>query len=149
MFHSPAIVHHILDCDPYKQSTQPGHLYVRQSLQIIQLVEAPPPPPRISSIIPSSPSTSSCPSSSDDDEEDCSSYCSSLVTPGDSSHAHEPIQWTDDTYNTRMKRVHAWRDGFVKATCSLSGTPAVSPLPPPPRAHTPLQMRARRPSNER
>lgn len=131
---------HAIDCD-LKQS--PGHLFVRQphTIQIIQLVEGPPPPPRpIESVIQTSSagssSASSCPTSSD---EDCSSYCSSVITPDHSA----PVQWTDDTYSTRMKRVHAWRDGFVKATstCPVSGacaSPAalcpLSDAPPEPRA---------------
>ncbi|KAF8141875.1 hypothetical protein EV363DRAFT_1248891, partial [Boletus edulis] len=127
MFHpssdSASSLVHMLDCDPLKQN--PGHLYLCQphTIQIIQLVEATPPPRCISSAICSSStgssSTSSYPSTSDSDE-DCTSYCSSIVTPDDSSHTHEPIPWTDDTYSTRMKRVHAWRDAFVKATCTLS-----------------------------
>lgn len=118
---------HMLDRDPLKPTS--AHLYVCQphTIQIIQLVEAPPPPRRISSVIQStsagssSASASSCPSTSDS-EEDCSSYCSSVVTPDNSSHDREPVPWTDDTYNTRMKRVHAWRDGFVKATSLLAPT---------------------------
>ncbi|KAH0836494.1 hypothetical protein J3R83DRAFT_8130 [Lanmaoa asiatica] len=129
MFHpsssaSSSSIGHMLDCDPLKPNT--GHLYVCQphTIQIIQLVEAPPPPRRISSVIQStsagSSSASSYPSTSDSEEEDCSSYCSSIVTPDESSHDRDPIPWTDDTYSTRMKRVHAWRDGFVKATYPLA-----------------------------
>ncbi|KAG9309924.1 hypothetical protein JVU11DRAFT_9956 [Chiua virens] len=108
---------HMLHCDPLKPNS--GHLYVRQphTIQIIQLVEGPPPPQRrLASVIhssdPRSSSASSGPSTSDS-EEDCSSYCSSVITPDESS---DPIPWTDDTFHTRMKRVHAWRDGFVNAT---------------------------------
>ncbi|KAF9219943.1 hypothetical protein BS17DRAFT_716135 [Gyrodon lividus] len=111
----------------YDQSkVNPGHLYVRQphAIQIIQLVECTPPPRRISSVIESSSagssSASSCPSTSDSEEE-CSSYCSSIVTPDESSQDREPVPWTDDTYNTRMKRVYDWRDGFTKATSALTG----------------------------
>ncbi|KIJ65227.1 hypothetical protein HYDPIDRAFT_89043 [Hydnomerulius pinastri MD-312] len=110
----------------YDQSkVNPGHLYVRQphAIQIIQLVEGPPPPRRISSVIESSSagssSASSYPSTSDSEEE-CSSYCSSVVTPNESSQDREPVAWTDDTYNTRMKRVYDWRDGFTKATNARS-----------------------------
>lgn len=140
MFHpsSPSLVH-MLDCDPLKPNT--GHLYLCQphTIQIIQLVEATPPPRCISSVIrssslasdsDSSDSNSSYPSTSDSDE-DCTSYCSSIITPDDSSHDREPIPWTDDTYSTRMKRVHAWRDAFVKATCTLSGA-SIAPASPPP-----------------
>ncbi|KAG8220777.1 hypothetical protein J3R82DRAFT_2209 [Butyriboletus roseoflavus] len=140
----------MLDCDPRKPNT--GHLYLRQphTIQIIQLVEATPPPRPISSVIQStsvasssSSSASSYPYTSDSDE-DCSSYCSSMVTPDKSSHDRDPVPWTDDTYNTRMKRVHAWRDGFVKATCgtSLSPLPAARPL-------TRTQTHAHHPSNGR
>ncbi|KAF8554310.1 hypothetical protein OG21DRAFT_1412796 [Imleria badia] len=126
----------MLECDPLKPNT--GHLYLCQphTVQIIQLVEATPPPRCISSVIrssypvSSSSSSSSYPSTSTSDE-DCSSYCSSIVTPDDSSHDREPIPWTDDTYSTRMKRVHAWRDAFVKATCTLSGA-SIAPASPPP-----------------
>ena len=127
---SSSSIGHMLDCDPLKPN--PGHLYLRQphAIQIIQLVEGPPPPRRISSVIHSTSSASSYPSTSDS-EEDCSSYCSSMVTPAESSHQRDPIPWTDDTYTTRMKRVHAWRDAFVKATCPAPGT---SLSPPRPRA---------------
>ncbi|KAG2358972.1 hypothetical protein BDR07DRAFT_1416143 [Suillus spraguei] len=37
--------------DPYSEKVNPGHLYVRDAIQIIQLVEASPPPRRISSDI--------------------------------------------------------------------------------------------------
>ncbi|KAF9244159.1 hypothetical protein BU15DRAFT_42426 [Melanogaster broomeanus] len=103
----------------------PNHLYVYEphAIQIIQLVEGPPPPRRISSVIESSSSgcssASSCPSSSD--SEECSSYCSSIVTPNQSSRDQEPVPWTDDTFNIRMKRVCDWRDGFTKATSALTG----------------------------
>ncbi|KIK92987.1 hypothetical protein PAXRUDRAFT_146071 [Paxillus rubicundulus Ve08.2h10] len=112
---------HMLAYDQSK--VNPGHLYVRQphTIQIIQLVEGPPPPRRISSVIESSSasssSASSCPSTSDSEAE-CSSYCSSIVTPDESSHDREPAPWTDDTYDTRMKRVYDWRDGFTQATNS-------------------------------
>lgn len=102
----------------------PNHLYVYEphAIQIIQLVEGPPPPRRISSVIESSSSgcssASSCPSSSD--SEECSSYCSSIVTPNESSRDQEPVPWTDDTFNIRMKRVCDWRDGFTKATSALT-----------------------------
>lgn len=121
----------MLDCDPVKQNLNHRYLCQPRTIQIIQLVEATPPPRRISSVISSSAcssSTSSYPSTSDS-EEDRSSYCSSIVTPDDSSHNRAPIMWTDDTYNTRMKRVHAWRDAFVKATCTLSGASPTSPSP--------------------
>ncbi|KAI9573891.1 hypothetical protein HD554DRAFT_2053654 [Boletus coccyginus] len=110
----------VLDCDPLKHN--PGHLFLCQphAIQIIQLVEATPPPRRISSVILSSSAGSSYPSTSDDDDpSSCSSYCSSIVTPDESSHTRQPVPWTDDTYSTRMKRVHAWRDAFLKATCTV------------------------------
>ncbi|KAH7885783.1 hypothetical protein F5I97DRAFT_2060327 [Phlebopus sp. FC_14] len=136
----------------YDQSkVNSGHLLVRQphTIQIIQLVEGPPPPPRTrrrlspsdmdsssASSSESYPSTSDC--ESEEEEEECSSYCSSIVTPEDSSSAGAQQQqqracvaWTDDTYNVRMKRIHDWRDGFVKATtsgaCALTGS-CSSPL---------------------
>ncbi|KAG6374799.1 hypothetical protein JVT61DRAFT_4182 [Boletus reticuloceps] len=99
MFHpssdSASSLVHMLDCDPLKQN--PGHLYLCQphTIQIIQLVEATPPPRCISSVVCSSStgssSISSYPSTSDSDE-DCTSYCSSIVTPDDSSHNHAPIR---------------------------------------------------------
>lgn len=131
MFHPSSDLVHMLNCDPLKQNT--GHLYFCQphTIQIIQLVEATPPPRCISSSSsPASSSVSSYPSTSDS-EEDCSSYCSSIITPDDSSHSREPIPWTDDSYSTRMKRVHAWRDASVKATCTFAGA-SVGPLSPSP-----------------
>ncbi|KAG2122673.1 hypothetical protein BD769DRAFT_1473820 [Suillus cothurnatus] len=114
MLHSPHIF------DPYKDKVNPGHLYVRQphdAIQIIQLVEASPPPRRISSDIESSFSSgSSYPSTSDsEDDEDCSSYCSSFVTPPHPSQHREPVVWTDDTYDVRMKRIQKWRDNSMSA----------------------------------
>ncbi|KAI6001314.1 hypothetical protein EDD15DRAFT_2158585 [Pisolithus albus] len=99
----------------------PGHLYVREpnAIQIIQLVEGPPPAPRnISSVIQSASAGCSYPSTSESGEEECSSYCSSVVTPYESCKDHEPVPWTDDTYDTRMKRVHLWRDAVTKGTLS-------------------------------
>ncbi|KAG2147829.1 uncharacterized protein EDB93DRAFT_1145562 [Suillus bovinus] len=106
--------------DPYKEKVNPSHLYVRQphdAIQIIQLVEATPPPRPTSSDIDSSFSSgSSYPSTSDsEDEEDCSSYCSSFVTPPHPSQDREPVAWTDDTYDVRMKRIQNWRDHSIKA----------------------------------
>lgn len=101
----------------------PGHLYVREpnAIQIIQLVEGPPPAPRnISSVIQSASAGCSYPTTSESDEEECSSYCSSVVTPYESCKDHEPVPWTDDTYDTRMKRVHLWRDAVTK---DLSSSP--------------------------
>lgn len=106
-----------------------GHLYVREphAIQIIQLVEGPPPSPRnISSVIQSASAESSYPSTSESDEEECSSYCSSVVTPYESCKDHEPAPWTDDTYDIRMKRVHLWRDAVTKDLPS----PCSSPLKP-------------------
>ncbi|KAI6101125.1 hypothetical protein EDD16DRAFT_1694731 [Pisolithus croceorrhizus] len=103
-----------------------GHLYVREphAIQIIQLVEASPPPPRnISSVIQSASAGSSYPSTSESDEEECSSYCSSVVTPDESCKDREPAPWADDTYSIRMKRVHLWRDAVTKdpsSPCSSS-----------------------------
>ncbi|KAG1738936.1 uncharacterized protein EDB91DRAFT_1223792 [Suillus paluster] len=119
--------------DPYNEKVNPGHLYVRQphAIQIIQLVEASPPPPRISSLIDSSSSGfssgSSYPSTSDSEDEDCSSYCSSFATPPDSSQDREPVVWTDDTYDVRMKRIQNWRDHLTKAI-SASPEPRSSSL---------------------
>lgn len=121
--------------DSYKEKVNPGHLYVRQphdAIQIIQLVEASPPPRRISSAIESSSygfsSGSSYPSTSDsEDEEDCSSYCSSFVTPPHPSQDREPVVWTDDTYDVRMKRIQNWRDNSMKAM-SASAEPRSSSL---------------------
>ncbi|KAG2064788.1 hypothetical protein BDR04DRAFT_1109581 [Suillus decipiens] len=115
--------------DPYSEKVNPGHLYVRDAIQIIQLVEASPPPRRISSDIDSSSygfsSGSSYPSTSDsEDEEDCSSYCSSFVTP---SQDREPVVRTDDTYDIRMKRIQNWRDNSIKAM-SVSPEPRSSSL---------------------
>jgi hypothetical protein len=105
--------------DPYKEKVNPGHLYVRDAVQIIQLVEASPPPRPASSSYGFS-SGSSYPSTSDsEDEEDCSSYCSSFVTP--SSQDREPVAWTDDTYDIRMKRIHNWRDHSIKAMSASAG----------------------------
>lgn len=107
----------VINCD----LKHPNHLVVCEphAIQIIQLVEGPPPPRRPISSFQSS--SDSCPSDSESDE-DCSSYCSSIVTPDDADPERAPIPWADDTYSLRIQRVHAWRDGFVKATCDLSGT---------------------------
>ncbi|KAG6331630.1 hypothetical protein ID866_7461 [Astraeus odoratus] len=117
----PSPLHNMLALDHAKVS--PGHLYVCQpnAIQIIQLVEGPPPPPRrISSVLGSTAAGSSYPSTSDSEEgsEQCSSYCSSIVTPDESSKEHEPAPWTDETYSIRMRRVRAWRDAAHDASSS-------------------------------
>ncbi|EGO20570.1 hypothetical protein SERLADRAFT_373340 [Serpula lacrymans var. lacrymans S7.9] len=119
---------------PYAPSKlSPAHLYVRQphAIQIIQLVEGPPPPPRrISSVVysssaGSSSSSSSYPSTSDPDSEhseDCSSYCSSYMTPEHSSEDREIAPTSDDTFAIRMKRVCDWRENLTKAMGASPGT---------------------------
>ncbi|EGN95082.1 hypothetical protein SERLA73DRAFT_125413 [Serpula lacrymans var. lacrymans S7.3] len=99
---------------PYAPSKlSPAHLYVRQphAIQIIQLVEGPPPPPRrISSV-------------------DCSSYCSSYMTPEHSSEDREIAPTSDDTFAIRMKRVCDWRENLTKAMGASPGpSPSSSPL---------------------
>ncbi|KAG2144518.1 hypothetical protein DEU56DRAFT_789997 [Suillus clintonianus] len=116
--YSPIMLRSAVSFDPYNEKVNhPGHLYVRQPHAIIQLVEASPPPRPISSVIDSSFSSgSSYPSTSDsEDEEDCSSYCSSFVTPPHPSQDREPVVWTDDTYDVRQKRIQNWRDNSMKA----------------------------------
>ena len=103
-----------VDCSP-KVAT--GPVYYRQH-EVIQLVEvsAPPPVPHPSTIttssVPSSSAyTESCSEESEGDEEDesvVSSYCSS--DEGDEAAR----AYYDDSYNTRLKRVLAWRDGSAK-----------------------------------
>ncbi|KAH7924137.1 hypothetical protein BV22DRAFT_1013931 [Leucogyrophana mollusca] len=88
--------------DAFNQSkVNPGQLFVRQPHAIIQLVEGPPPPRRISS--------------------ECSSYCSSYMTPERSSRDQEvPYSQADDTYDIRMRRIQVWRDSCTKTsgTCA-------------------------------
>ncbi|KAI0369760.1 hypothetical protein BV20DRAFT_1113474 [Pilatotrama ljubarskyi] len=104
-----------------------GHLYLHQqrTVEVIQLIEVPAPPPRshpYTSIASSSFVSSSCDSSDDDSEEDesvCSSYCSSEE---DADVNQAPVY--DDTYKTRLNRVLAWREGFVKAVDAEESLPA-------------------------
>lgn len=138
--------------DPYKEKVNPGHLYVRDAIQIIQLVEASPPPrPDIESSSYGFSSGSSYPSTSDsEDEEDCSSYCSSFVTP---SQDREHVVWTDDTYDIRMKRVQNWRDNSIKAMCaspepcSLSLKRKLNQNQTDDDLHTPKRSRSRDPNS--
>ncbi|KIM88237.1 hypothetical protein PILCRDRAFT_85490 [Piloderma croceum F 1598] len=104
-----------------------AHLYCRQpyAVEIIQLVEVPAPArrfPIVSSSIASS--SSSCYSSeseseysSDDDdnaESAGSSYCSSDSSEQMNSEEEEEVSKPDETYDTRVTRVHAWRATFAK-----------------------------------
>ncbi|KAI6009220.1 hypothetical protein EDC04DRAFT_2581681 [Pisolithus marmoratus] len=91
-----------------------GHLYVREphAIQIIQLVEAPPPPRNITS------------------EEECSSYCSSVVPPDESCKDCELVPWTDAGYNTRLKRLHLWRDTVTRDESSSCSSPVKRKLNP-------------------
>ncbi|KAH7908996.1 hypothetical protein BJ138DRAFT_1136832 [Hygrophoropsis aurantiaca] len=114
--------------DAFNQSkVNSGQLFVRQPHAIIQLVEGPPPPRRIiSSAIESSSAGSSCssyPSTSDSSEEDCSSYCSSYVTPERSSSRDEGYSQTDDTFDIRMHRIQTWRDSACKALAESHPSP--------------------------
>ncbi|KAG1817147.1 uncharacterized protein BJ212DRAFT_1351250 [Suillus subaureus] len=157
---SPIMLHTPHMFDPYKEKVNPGHLYVRQphdAIQIIQLVEASPPPRRdIESSSYGFSSGSSYPSTSDsEDEEDCSSYCSSFVTPPHPSQDREPVAWTDDTYDVRMKRVQNWRDNSIKVM-SASAEPRSSSLKRKLNqnqidddlvSHTPKRSRSRDPHN--
>ncbi|KAI0741997.1 hypothetical protein C8Q80DRAFT_1110210 [Daedaleopsis nitida] len=118
----------------------PSHLYLHQqrTVEVIQLIEVPPPPPRshpytstlASSSFTSSSSSDSSSSDSEEDESVCSSYCSSSE---DVDVAQAPTY--DDTYKTRLHRVLAWREGFVKAHASVAGADVdmdadILPAPP-------------------
>ncbi|KAI0793820.1 hypothetical protein C8Q74DRAFT_1244996 [Fomes fomentarius] len=98
---------------------QPSHLYLHQqrTVEVIQLIEVPAPPPRshpyTSTLASSSFASSSCDSTDDDSEQDesvSSSYCSSEEDESEQAPVY------DDTYKTRLNRVLAWREGFVKAS---------------------------------
>ncbi|KAF8327327.1 hypothetical protein F5887DRAFT_1190955 [Amanita rubescens] len=115
-----------------------NHLYYKQPLQIIQLVECPAPPPRPS---PAYAYSSDAPSSSDylesdeDSDEICSSYCSSDVPPdhADSALDSHPqaspsFSPSPETYDSRMKRILAWRENFSPAISgAFSGMLLISP----------------------
>jgi hypothetical protein len=99
-----------------------ANLYCRQpyAVEIIQLVEVPPPARRFpidSSSIASS--SSSCYSSeceseySSEAESAGSSYCSSDSSEQMNSEEEE-VSKPDETYGTRVTRVHAWRASFAK-----------------------------------
>lgn len=97
-----------------------GPVYYRQH-EVIQLVEVPAPPkgPQPSTITSSSmPSSSayteSCGSESSEESEAASSYCSS--DEGDDAAR----AYYDDSYNTRICRIRAWRDGSARALSSTS-----------------------------
>ncbi|KIM51737.1 hypothetical protein SCLCIDRAFT_142630 [Scleroderma citrinum Foug A] len=105
----------MLAFDGSKLSPAPGHLYVRQQHAIIQLVEGPPPSPRdITSVVQSSASAHSSYPSTSDSEEDCTSYCSSVMTPDESTNDYAPVPY-DNSFYSRMKRVYEWRNGFMPA----------------------------------
>ncbi|KAI0085785.1 hypothetical protein BDY19DRAFT_964300 [Irpex rosettiformis] len=113
-----------------------GPLYYRQH-EVIQLIEVPAPiqQQHLSDITSSSVASSSYSDSSStdsDESQSCSSYCSSDEEASeDSSHGYY-----DDTYNTRQKRVLAWRDTFSKAMGVTSTTAHPKPFAPRPiRSH--------------
>lgn len=111
----PSPLHDVLAFDGSKFSPGPGHLYVRQQHAIIQLVEVPPPSPRdITSVVQSSASAHSSYPSTSDSEEECTSYCSSVMTPDESTNDYAPVPY-DNSFYSRMKRVCEWRNGFVPA----------------------------------
>ena len=118
-----------------------GHLYCRQqyAVEIIQLVEVPPPSRRFasSSVDPSSGASSSSSWYSSESESDHTSddegtefvgrsYCSS-DTPEEMDSEDDVISHPDETYDTRVTRVHAWRDNFVKDMGSIPSGTAISP----------------------
>ncbi|KAL4062367.1 hypothetical protein V8B97DRAFT_1994646 [Scleroderma yunnanense] len=122
----PSPLHDMLALHDSKLSS--GHLYVRQPHAIIQLVEGPPPSPRhITSVVESSSAHSSYPSSSDSEEE-CSSYCSSVMTPNESTKDCRPVPYSDDSFHSRMKRVCEWRDTFLSASTAATGSSCAPPL---------------------
>jgi hypothetical protein len=112
----------------HQAKVDPSHLYLsRQSaVEIIQLIEvAPPsrrqPSPSVDSSSVAS-SSSSCYSSltegeyPSDDESVCSSYCSS-DTPEQLVSLRcdgEEVSKPDESYDTRVTRVHAWREKSAK-----------------------------------
>lgn len=105
------------------------HLYCRQqhAVEIIQLTEVPPPTPRFTSAHVDSSSTSSSyscdsesdyPSDEDDDDDDSesdygTSYCSS-DTPEEMDDEEDVASTHDETYDTRVTRIHAWREKYAK-----------------------------------
>jgi len=101
-----------------------GHLYCRQppyAVEIIQLVEVPAPARRFASSSASSSSSSSSSYSSesesgyyDDAESAGSSYCSSDSSEHITSEDEEEVLIPDETHDTRVTRVHAWRASFAK-----------------------------------
>ncbi|KAI0698347.1 hypothetical protein BC835DRAFT_664779 [Cytidiella melzeri] len=102
---------------PKLATTGGGPLYYRQH-EVIQLIEVPAPTQQqhlsditSSSVASSSYSDSDSSAADSDESESCSSYCSSDEEAFEgSSHG-----CYDDTYNTRLSRVAAWRDSFAKA----------------------------------
>jgi len=100
-----------------------AHLYCRQqhAVEIIQLVEVPAPSRRFASSPIDSGSSSSCYSSESESEypaddegvSDGTSYCSS-DTSEEMYCEEEEISNSDETYDTRVTRVHAWRENFAK-----------------------------------
>lgn len=135
--------------DDDKPKVDLAHLYCHKqyAVEIIQLIEVPPPSRRFPSspIDPSSiASSSSCCSYSDsesdytsdydDDAESVGpSYCSS-DNPGGINDEQEEISTPDETYDTRVIRVHAWRESFAKAMSlipsSASCLPQYKIIPP-------------------
>lgn len=117
----PSPLHDMLAFDGSKLSPAPGHLYVRQQHAIIQLVEGPPPSPRdITSVVQSSASAHSSYPSTSDSEEECTSYCSSVMTPDESTNDYAPVPY-DNSFYSRMKRVYEWRNGFMPAADTCNG----------------------------
>lgn len=112
----------------HKDAT-PGPLYLRQqqAVEIIQLVEVEAPPPRqlASDFASSSASSSSSPSSSpshseeewveSSESEESESLCTSYCSSDEEEMKERKIMFHDDTYGTRLSRVLAWRESFVKA----------------------------------
>jgi len=96
------------------------HVYCRQqhAVEIIQLIEVPAPsqrfaPSRIGSS--SSSSSYSCSTASEYSSHNdvVSSYCSS-DTPEETTFEEDEPSTPDATYDTRVTRIHAWRDKFAR-----------------------------------
>jgi hypothetical protein len=96
------------------------HVYCRQqhAVEIIQLIEVPAPsqrfaPSRIGSS--SSSSSYSCSTASEYSSHNdvVSSYCSS-DTPEETTFEEDEPSTPDTTYDTRVTRIHAWRDKFAR-----------------------------------
>ncbi|KAI5995943.1 hypothetical protein EDD15DRAFT_560247 [Pisolithus albus] len=61
--------------------------------------------------------------SSSESDDESSSYYPSLVFPNESDKDHEQPPRPGDAYDTRMQRVHLWRDAVTKSMSSSNSLP--------------------------